>query len=113
MSGELTKFRAARSVRRKIEAANDERTELGPSIDLAVWLHNIIIDGLRLGQFSGHKDGPAGALDELFSRLHRTGTNYIETAEEHFELVYGSDPYTFIDRLAGRHRAPRPGPLTI
>ena len=113
MSSDIIDFRTASAVRREMEAANDERTDLGSSIDFAVWLHDIIIDGLRSGQFSGHEHGPAGALNELFSDLQRTGTNYIEIAEEHFELVYGSDPYTFIARLTGKNGAPRPGSLTL
>ena len=101
MSNNVIEFQAARMVRREAEAANDERTDLGPSVDFAVWLHDIIIDGLRSGQFSKHEHGLAAALADLFSHLQRRGTDYIEIAEGHFELVYGCDPYTFVARLAG------------
>ena len=110
MSGEVINLRAARMVRREVDAANDERAELGPSVDLAVWLHDIIIDGLRSGQFSGHRHGPAAALAELLT--HIQGGDLLEIAEWHFERIYGSDPYTFVSRLtvtlspeSGRPRA--------
>ena len=69
MSGDVINFHATRMVRREAEATNDERTDLGPSVDLAVWLHDIIIDGLRSGQFSSHERGPSGALADLLSRV--------------------------------------------
>ncbi len=102
MSSEIIDFRTASALRRKIEAANDERTDLGASIDFAVWLHDIVMDGLRSGRFSNHEHGPAAALADVFSALQKLGTDYVDIAEEHFELVYGSDPYTFVSRLA-RH----------
>jgi len=97
MSGNVINLRTARMVRREVEAANDERTDLGPSVDLAVWLHDIIIDGLRSGQFSGHKHGPAAALADLLARIQ--GGDLVEIAQWHFERVYGSDPYAFVSRL--------------
>jgi hypothetical protein len=99
MSGDVINFHATRMVRREAEATNDERTDLGPSVDLAVWLHDIIIDGLRSGQFSSHERGPSGALADLLSRV--IGSDFVAIAEGHFELVYGCDPYTFVARLAG------------
>jgi hypothetical protein len=97
MSGNVINLRAARPVRREVEAANDERTDLGPSVDLAVWLHDIIIDGVRSGQFSGHEHGPAAALADLLS--HIQGGDLLEIAQWHFERLYGSDPYAFVSRL--------------
>jgi len=106
MSGTVINLRAARMVRREVEAANDERTDLGPSVDLAVWLHDIIIDGLRSGQFSGHKQGSAAALADLLSRIQ--GGDLLEIAQWHFERVYGSNPFAFVSRLTatmqGRNR---------
>jgi hypothetical protein len=108
MSGNVIDLRAARMVRREVEAANDERTDLGPSVDLAVWLHDIIIDGLRSGQFSGHEHGPAAALADSLARIQ--GGDLLEIAQWHFERVYGSDPYAFVSRLTatmqGRSRKP-------
>jgi hypothetical protein len=101
MSGDVIAFQAARMKRHKVEAANDQRTDLGPSVDLAVWLHDIIIDGLRSGQFSSHEHGPSAALADLLSHVHNRGSDLIEIAEGHFKLVYGCDPYTFVARLAG------------
>ncbi len=99
MSGDVIGFQAARMERHKAKAANDERTDLGPSVDLAVWLHDIVIDGLRSGQFSSHEQGPSGALADLLSHIHSQGGCLVEIAEQHFELVYGCDPYTFVARL--------------
>ena len=99
MSGDVIGFQAARMARHKAEAANDEWTDLGPSVDLAVWLHDIVVDGVRCGQFSGHEHGPSAALAELLSHFHIRGSCFVEVAEEHFRRVYGCDPYTFIARL--------------
>ena len=53
MSDNVIDLRAARMVRREVDAANDERTDLGPSVDLAVWLHDrgpILFRQVRVGQ---------------------------------------------------------------
>lgn len=97
MSGDVINFQAARLVRREVEAQNDERTDLEASADLAIWIHDVIVRGLRSGQFSHHEQGPCVSLaDQL---LRTIGSNFVPVAEGHFHRVYGRDPYMFLVNL--------------
>ena len=102
MTGEVIDFRTAGAAHRKGLAADDDAMALKEAVDFAVWLHDIVVEGLRSGQLSNHEHGPGAALAELFYALQKRGTDYIELAEEHFQAVYGTDPYTFAARLTGQ-----------
>jgi hypothetical protein len=71
MSGDGTNFRAGRVVRREVETGNDGRTDLEPSADLAIWMDEIILDGLRSGLFSPLQARALCGADGRFVTHHR------------------------------------------
>ena len=97
MSGDAINFRAARMVRREVDATNDEWTDLGPSADLAIWIDDIIVDGLRSGLFSIHELGRAAGLSDVPTRV--IGGDLASVAEGQYYRIYGCDPCTFMTNL--------------
>ncbi len=70
---------------------------LGDTIDTALEVHDLILEGLRCHCFSENPGGLKAILPAALSDLF--GPEYIQWAETQFELIYGVDPYTFIDHL--------------
>jgi hypothetical protein len=110
MSGNVIEFPVGISERRKATASNAPHTNLGAPVDIAVWIHDLIIDGLNSGEWRDCDGGPVAALDGILTDDY--GGDLAAAAAGCFELIYGCDPYTFLMRV-GRHGAPRPGPLTV
>jgi hypothetical protein len=71
---------------------------LGVPVDIAVWIHDVIIDGLNSGEFDECEGGPLGALAQFLQDKH--GGDIAAAAEGCFELIYGCDPYTFLIHVA-------------
>ena len=66
-------------------------------MDIAVWIHDIIIDGLDSGLLKDCREGPSATIAQILQ--HDDDGDLTAVAEECFELIYGCDPYTFLKRL--------------
>lgn len=77
------------------DQATDER--LGDAIETAVEVHDLIIEGLRCHSFSDNPGGLKAILPAALGDLF--GPEYVEWAETRFEMIYGVDPYAFIDHV--------------
>ena len=110
MSDNVIEFPVGFSDRRKARAPNAPHTDLGTPVDIAVWIHDLIIDGLNSGEFHDCEQGPAAALACFLHDRH--GGDLVAAAEGCFEMIYGRDPYTFLMHV-NRHGAPRPDSLTV
>jgi hypothetical protein len=68
-------------------------------MDIALWIHGCIVEGLHAGRFDGPGlDGPA-ILEEALINIF--GLGFVVIAQEQFETVYGCHPCTFLDRMIG------------
>ena len=77
----------------------DSQASLGTTMDIALWIHGCIVEGLHAGRFDGpDADGPTVLEEALISVF---GLGFVVIAQEQFETVYGSDPYTFLHRMIG------------
>jgi len=76
-----------------------EATEvrLGEAIETAAEVHDLIMEGLRCPCFAENAAGLKAVLPAALSDLF--GPEYVDWAEAQFELIYGVDPYAFIDHL--------------
>jgi hypothetical protein len=75
------------------------QASLGTTMDIALWIHGCIVEGLHAGRFDGPgMDGPTVLEEALISVF---GLGFVVIAQDQFETVYGSDPYTFLDRMIG------------
>jgi hypothetical protein len=93
------------------ESAGRDAHGLGDSRRyIAVWIYDLIIDGLNSGEWHSCEEGPAAALAQFLHDKH--GGGLAAAAEGCFEMIYGCDPYTLLMRVDG-HGAPRPGSLTL
>jgi len=70
---------------------------LGDTIDTAVEVHDLIIEGLRCHCFQANPEALKTILPAALSDL--LGPEYVQWAETQFELIYAVNPYTFIDHL--------------
>jgi hypothetical protein len=109
MSSNVIEFPVGFSERRKADAQSGFHTNLGHPVDIAVFIHDVIIDGLNSGEFHDCEEGPVAALAQFLTDKHGGD---LAAAEGCFELIYGCDPYTFLMHV-DRHGAPRPGSLTL
>jgi len=71
---------------------------LGEAIETAAEIHDLIIEGLRCPCFAENSAGLKAVMPAALSDLF--GPEYVDWAETQFDLIYGVDPYTFIDHLA-------------
>jgi hypothetical protein len=110
MSDNVIEFPVGFSERRTARAPDAVHTDLGTPVDIAVWIHDLIIDGLNSGEFRDCEQGPAAALAQFLHDRH--DGDLVAAAEGCFVMIYGCDPYTFLMRVDG-HGAPRPGSLTL
>ena len=106
MSSNVIDFPVGSSDRRKATAPDAFHTNLGHPVDIAVFIHDLIIDGLNSGEFQECEEGPAAALACFLHDKH--GGDLAAAAEGCFELIYGCDPYTFMMHVE-RHGAPTTG----
>lgn len=109
MSGNVIEFPVGFSGRRAATAPTAPHTDLGVPVDIAVWIHDLIIDGLNSGEFLDDKEGPCAALGQFLQDKY--GGDLAAAAEGCFEMIYGCDPYTFLMHLE-RHVALRVGAET-
>ena len=72
---------------------------LGETLEVALQIHDCIIEGLHSGRLDDGKSDPAMALADALIRTY--GMDYVLAAHEHFEHVYGCDPYTFLEHVSG------------
>jgi hypothetical protein len=100
MSGIVIEFPIGFSERRKATVPTASHTDLGTAVDIATWIHDLIIDGLNSGGFFDCKEGPYGALEQFLQ--DRYGGDVAAAAEGCFEVIYGCDPYTFLMRVIRR-----------
>jgi hypothetical protein len=98
MSGNVIEFPIGISERRKAEASTPLHTDLGAAVDIAVWIRDLIIDGLNSGELLDDEDGPCVALAKFLQDKH--GRDLAAAAEGCFGLIYGCDPYTFVRHVA-------------
>ena len=110
MADNVIEFPVGFSQRRMARAPNAPHTDLGTPVDIAVWIHDLIIDGLNSGEFQECEGGPAAALAGILTDDY--GGDLAAAARGCFELIYGCDPHIFLMDLE-RHGAPRPGSLTL
>jgi len=110
MSDNVIEFLVGLSERRKVDAQSGFHTNLGHPVDIAVWIHDLIINGLNSGEWLECEGGASAALAGILTDDY--GGDLAAAAEGCFELIYGCDPYTFLMHL-NRHGAPRPGSLTL
>lgn len=96
MSENVIAFPGVRAVSIK-RMARGSRGSLGATVDVALWIHTCIVEGLLSGRFDHHDgDAPPALAEALISAY---GMDFVVTAQEQFEAVYGCDPYTFLDRM--------------
>ena len=95
MSGNVIEFPVGISDRRK---ATPFHTDMGVAVDIAVFIHDLIIDGLNSGEFLDDEEGPCAALGQFLQDKH--GGDLAAAAEGCFEMLYGTDPYTFVRHVA-------------
>jgi hypothetical protein len=100
MSGIVIEFPIGFSERRKATVPTASHTDLGTAVDIATWIHDLIIDGLNSGEFFDCKEGPYAALEQFLQ--DRYGGDLAAAAEDCFEVIYGCDPYTFFMRVIRR-----------
>ena len=98
MLGDVIEFPIGISDRRQARAPTALHTDLGAAVDIAVWIHDLIIDGLNSDEFLDCQDEPGAALAHYLQDKH--GGDLTATAEGCFEFIYGCDPYTFVRRVA-------------
>lgn len=98
MSDNVIEFPIGISDRRRSRAPNALHTDLGTAVDIAVWIHDLIIDGLNSGELLYCEEGPGTALAECLQDTY--GGDLATAAEGCFELIYGTDPYSFVRRVA-------------
>lgn len=77
---------------------DSSEARLGNAIETAVEVHDLIIEGFRCPCFAENCEGLKAVLPAALSDLF--GPEYVAWAECQFELIYGVDPYAFIDHLA-------------
>jgi hypothetical protein len=98
MSNNVIEFPVGFSERRRADAQSGFHTNLGHPVDIAVWIHDLIIDGLNSGEFHDCEGGPVAALSQFLQDKH--GGDLAAAAEGCFEMIYGCDPYTFLMHVA-------------
>lgn len=64
-------------------------------LDTALDVHGLIVKGLYDGIFTGGRRERCKALESLIDSTY--GPHLSALAEGHFELVYGCDPFTFVE----------------
>jgi hypothetical protein len=67
MSGNVIEFPVGFSDRRKVTPYH---TDMGVAVDVAVFIHDLIIDGLNSGEFLDNEDGPCAALSHFLRDKH-------------------------------------------
>ena len=107
--GDVIEFPIGISERRKARAPTALHTDLGAAVDIAVWIHDLIIDGLNSGEFQECEGGLTAALAQFLQEKH--GDDIAAAAEGCFELIYGCDPHTFLMHVE-RHVALQVGAST-
>jgi hypothetical protein len=100
MSVIVIKFPIGFSERRKAASPTAPHTDLGTAVDIAAWIHDLIMDGLNSGELFDCSEGPYGALEQFLQ--DRCGRDLAAAAEGCFEVVYGCDSYTFLIRVIRR-----------
>lgn len=87
---------AAGSARRRRRSGRGR--DLGPTLETALHVHHLVVHGLRLNRFSRHRQGTAAAL---LRDLHEVyGEEQVRVVIDTFTLVYGCDPFAFLEHLA-------------
>lgn len=79
--------------------STDSRASLGTTMDIGLWIHGCIVEGLHAGRFDGPGLDGRAVLEEALTTIF--GLGFVVIAQEQFETVYGCDPYTFLDRMTG------------
>ncbi len=80
-------------------AEHDPAPELPDDVfEVAVAVHQLIVQALRCEHFASNPEYLKGALEGAIGDLFGRGRERL--AEAKFELVYGIDPYTFVDHAA-------------
>ena len=106
MSDNVIEFPIGISDRRRSRAPNALHTDLGSAVDIAVWIHDLIIDGLNSGEFLDDEDGPSAALAKFLRDTY--GRDLAAAGEGCFELLYGCAPDTFVGHVANAMTAKAP-----
>ncbi len=66
-------------------------------MDTAFEVHRMIYNGLQMEPFREHPGALGSVLTVALTK--EFGPDLVHWAEQQFELVYGTDPYTFIDHV--------------
>ncbi|MCU0838301.1 MAG: hypothetical protein MUE49_06205 [Rhodospirillales bacterium] len=96
MAAEILRFPNGRAGngRRRVARGHD----LGPTLETALRVHNLIVQGLRLRRFVRNRQGLAAALLRELNELY--GEDAMPLAVDDFSIVYGCDPFAFLEHLA-------------
>jgi len=72
--------------------------DLGPTLETALRVHTLIVQGLRLRRFVRHRQGLTAALLRELNEIY--GEDGMRVAVDDFTVIYGCDPFAFLEHLA-------------
>jgi hypothetical protein len=67
-------------------------------VETALYVHHLIVHGLRLRRLTGRRRSPAAALLHELNAIY--GEEQTRIVIDDFSLVYGCDPFTFLEHLS-------------